>query len=527
MEKIRIITTLIAGLYLSTGEARALTSVPRLVVNITIDQLRTDYMEAFAPLYGEGGFKKLLESGRVYSQAQYPASRLDRASAVATVSTGAAAYDNGIPGVQWLDRESLRPVMAVDDADYDGVMTVDKCSPRRLVVSTIGDELKVATAGKAIVYAIAPFSDEALFGAGHAADAAIWIDNLTGNWCSTSYYGTELPGWVRTFNSGSALSIKLKGYSWTPTNDLVGNFNYFLSGGIGKPFSHKFEGTGRYRQFKESGPVNDEVAAAVVACINGTQIGADDITDYLSITLHGGNYMNLPGYESPMELQDTYVRIDNALSKIIAAAENKAGAANTLFVVTSTGYSDNAAQNLDKYRIPTGTFNISRTSALLNMYLVALLGQGQFVDACHGAEIYLNHKLIEEKQLSLSQVLQNCESFLMDISGIKDVYTSTRLQLGAWTPGISKIRNGYNPKCSGDILLEIAPGWNLANDNTNEVSYWSEAYVNFPIFLYGYNIAPEKISTPVSVESIAPTIASCMRIRAPNACSSPPLAGVK
>ena len=182
-----------------------------------------------------------------------------------------------------------------------------------------------------------------------------------------------------------------------------------------------------------------------------------------------------------MELQDTYVRIDNALSKVISAVEKKTGANNTLFVITSTGYTNSAAQNLDKYRIPSGTFNISRTSALLNMYLVALFGQGQYVEACHGAEIYLNHKLIEEKQLSLSQILQHCEGFLIDISGIKDVYTSTRLQLGAWTPGISKIRNGYNPKCSGDILIEIAPGWNLVNDNTKEVSYCICQLPNFLI----------------------------------------------
>lgn len=527
MEKIRIITTLIAGLYLSTSEAQSLPAVPRLVVNITIDQLRTDYIEAFSPLYGNGGFKKLLENSRIYTQAEYPSSRLDRASAVATVSTGATPYDNGVVGVQWLNRETLRPVMAVEDKDYEGVMTLDKCSPRRLAVSTIGDELKVATGGKSVVYAIAPFDDEALFGAGHAADGAVWIDNLTGYWCSSSYYAKELPAWVRSFNSANSLSTKLKNYSWTPSSDLVGNFNYFLSGSLAKPFSHKFEGTSRYHRFKECGPVNDEVANAVVACLNGTQMGADEITDYLSVTLHAGNYLNNPGSESPMELQDTYVRIDNALSKIISAVEKKAGANNALFVVTSTGYSNTAAQNLEKYRIPTGTFNISRTSALLNMYLVALFGQGQYVEACHGAEIYLNHKLIEEKQLSLSQVLQHCEAFLIDISGIKDVYTSSRLQLGAWTPGISKIRNGYNPKCSGDILLEVAPGWNLVNDNTKEVSYCSEAYVNFPIFIYGYNIKAEKITTPVSVERIAPTLASCMRIRAPNACSSAPLEGVK
>ena len=360
MEKKKIITTLIAGLYLTTGGAQSLPAVPRLVVNITIDQLRTDYMEAFSPLYGNGGFKKLFENSRIYTQAQYPSSHLDRASAVATISTGAPPYDNGIVGIQWLDRETLRPIMAVDDDSCEGVMTLDKYSPRRLAVSTIGDELKVATSGKSIVYAIAPFGDEALLGAGHAADGAFWIDNLTGLWCSSSYYAAELPAWLRSFNSGNSLSQKLKSYSWTPSSDIVGNFNYFLSGAVSKPFKHKFEGTGRYRQFKECGAINDEIANVAMACISRTLIGTDEITDYLSITLHAGNYKNLSGPESPMELQDTYVRIDNALGNLISAVEGKTGAGNALFVITSTGYTNYAPQNLSKYRIPGGTFNISR-----------------------------------------------------------------------------------------------------------------------------------------------------------------------
>lgn len=506
-----------------SSEAQSLPAVPRLVVSIAIDQLRTDYMEAFSPLYGAGGFKKLYDGSCVFTQAEYPSSRLDRASAIATLSTGATPYDNGIVGIQWLDRETLRPVMATDDSGCDGVMTVDKSSPRRLAVSTIGDELKIATSGEAIVYGIAPFCDEAMFGAGHAANGAVWIDNLTGRWCTSTYYSKELPSWARSYDSANPLPDKLKSYVWKPSSELVGNFSYFLSGGMSKPFSHKFEGTSRFRQYKECGAVNDEVAGMAVECIKHSPVGTDNITDYISVTLNAGNYKSISASESPMELQDTYVRLDNALSSIISAAESKAGASQALIVVTSTGYYNIAASNLDQYRIPTGTFDIDRTSALLNMYLSALLGQGQYVEACHGEEIYLNHKLIEDKQLSLSEVLQHCEEFLMDISGVKDVYTSSRLQMGAWTPGISKIRNGYNPKCSGDIIIEVAPGWNLVNESLHESKYCSAAYSNFPIFFYGYNIKPQKIAVPASVERIAPTVASCMRIRAPNACAAAPL----
>ena len=79
-------------------EAQKAPEVPRLVVNVVIDQLRTDYMEAFSPLYGEKGFRRLMEQGRAYSQAEYPFASPDRASAVACLMTGATPYENGIVG---------------------------------------------------------------------------------------------------------------------------------------------------------------------------------------------------------------------------------------------------------------------------------------------------------------------------------------------------------------------------------------------------------------------------------------------
>lgn len=526
MEKNRIITTFLVGMALTTANAQSVPAAPRLVVNITIDQLRTDYMEAFAPLFGEGGFKRLLSEGRVYNQVEYSSSRLDRASAIASIATGATPYDNGIVGTRWLDRETLQPVESVDDDSFNGICTSEKASARRLLVSTISDELKVATAGKSIVYAIAPFKEAAIISAGHAADGAVWIDDNTGGWCTTAYYGT-LPGWARTYNEYKPLAKRIKDFTWEPSSDLVGNFNYFLYGGMSEPFKHKFEGDGAIRHFKESGVVNDEVADVAVTCLQGTQLGADGVTDYLAITLYAGNYEHQAASDSPMELQDTYVRIDKALSRIISETDKKVGLENTIFVVTSTGYVDNKVEDLSKYKIPSGTFYINRTAALLNMYLIAVYGQGQYVEACHGTEMYLNHKLVEDKQLNFSEILQRCESFLMDISGIKDVYTATRLQLGAWTPGISKFRNGYNPKCSGDILIEVSPGWTLLNENTNETYYSSEAYVPFPLFLLGGGIKPEKIETPITVERIAPTLAKCLRIRAPNACSAIPLERIR
>lgn len=518
-----LVSLLTAMTVLSAPEAAASHSgIPRVVVSILVDQLRTDYMNAFMPLYGQEGFVRLLRDGRVYPQAEYPQYRPDRASAAATFSTGTTPYNHGIVGLKWLSRETLRPVFCVDDRRHAGLLTTDASAPVHLGVSTIGDELKVATEGKSIVYAIAPYRDAAILTAGHAADGAFWIDNTTGQWCSTNYYGQQLPSWVSVLN-GNSLGERIKHISWIPSSQLVGNYSYFLSGGMKTPFEHKFKEEGRFTSYKTSGLVNSEVLRAVGHCFNGTMIGADDVTDYLAVTFYAGNFEHRPVTEAPMEQQDTYVRLDKALAELMKSVERKVGAGNALFVLTSTGYADEANTDLSKYRIPTGTFNVDRAAALLNMYLVAVYGQGQFVESTFGTQLYLNHKLIEQKQINLAEMLERVQDFLLQLSGVKDVYTSTRLMQGAWTPGISRIRGSYNPRYSGDVLIEVAPGWHYVNYTSGENQLVREGYIQFPIIFLGEGFKAETVNTPVTVDYIAPTISKAIRIRAPNACNVPPL----
>ena len=185
MNKRHISLTLIVALaYAARIEAQVIQSAPRLVVNITIDQLRSDYLEAFSPLYGSYGFKRLLSEGRVYTNASFPFQPIDRASAITAILTGATPYYNSIVAERWLDRNTLRPVYCVDDNKYKGLGTEAGSSPKNVLTSTIGDELKVYSQGKAIVYSIAPTRDAAVLSPGHAADAAIWIDDESGEGCA-------------------------------------------------------------------------------------------------------------------------------------------------------------------------------------------------------------------------------------------------------------------------------------------------------------------------------------------------------
>jgi len=510
-------------------EGQTAPEVPRLVVNIVIDQLRTDYLEAFSPLFGDKGFARLQREGRVYSEAQYPFDSPDRASAIASLMSGTVPYENGIVGERWLDRSTLQPIYCVEDKRYAGNLTNEKSSAANLGVSTITDELKVSTQGKGIVYAIAPNRDAAIFLAGHAADGAFWLNDLTGYWCGTSYYGA-LPKWVG-FHDGSnqAVNRNIGNLVWEPTNALVGSYNYFVSGGKKSPFKYKFKGDRRFREFKASGLVNEEVTAMASRCLTSDMLGIDAITDVLSVCYYAGNYDHKTVSQCPIELQDTYVRLDEQLGKLIDLAERQIGRDHVLFVVTSTGYSDTEDGDADlaTYRIPTGEFNITKAYRLLNMYLTAVYGQGQWVESVLGSQIYLNLKLIENKGLNQAEVLERCSDFLIQLSGVRDVFTSQRLAQGAWTPGISNIRNAYNPKCSGDILIQVAPGWQLVNDDTHEKVFQRDSYMGFPLYFYGANIQSEVVKTPITMDHVAPTLAQFLRIRAPNGCNAAPLTGIR
>jgi hypothetical protein len=265
----------------------------------------------------------------------------------------------------------------------------------------------------------------------------------------------------------------------------------------------------------------------VSACLNGTSIGKDYAPDLLCLSYYAGNYDHKPAVEYPMEMQDAYVRLDASLAELLDLIDRKVGLENTLFVLTSTGYSEDDPLDSPQYRIPTGEFHLKRCAALLNLYLAALYGEGQYVEAYHEQDIYLNHKLIEKKHLNLSEILTRSSEFLVQFSGVKDVYSSQRLMLGSWTPELGQVKNRYHSACSGDLWVDVLPGWSIAREHSLDTKVVRHAYSSVPLVFMGWNVAPEVIKTPVKVGHIAPTLAHFMRIRAPNASTLPPLSDIR
>lgn len=518
--KEKILSSLLAVLACSTMQAQTVvvSSMPRLVVGITVDQLRSDYLEAFAALYNDKGFKRMWKEGRVYSNASYDFNDVDASSALASIYTGTTPSRNGIVASQWLDRSILRNVTCVDDRNFIGYYTDENSSPKNLLVSTITDQLKVATQGQAIVYAIAPDREEAILSAGHAADGAFWLNNETGKWCGTTYYG-KFPRWMTVYNDNNSTDTRISEMKWEPyfheqiyTNPSNESF-----------FHYNFTDARKYRRLKQTPCINSEVNRTVRACLYGTSLGSDQVTDFLSVTYYAGSYQGESGKRSFLELQDSYARLDSDIGSLLDMIDKRVGLENTLIFLTSTGYAEEHCVDDSEYRIPTGDFYMHRATALLNMYLMALYGEGQYIEATDGLHIYFDRKLLETKHLRVKDILDRSAEFLAELSGVQNVYTSYDLLRGGWHPELSRTCNSFHPHRSGDIIIEVNAGWKLLDASDRRLNMVHHADINFPLIFFGAGIEPKLINTPVSTNCISPTLALLMRIRAPNACTEAPL----
>lgn len=435
--------------------AQVIVQAPRLVVSITIDQLRTDYLETYAPLYSNDGLKRLLTDGKVFINGAYNFTPVDRASAIASLHTGTVPYYNGITAEEWLDKQTLRPQNCVRDQQIG-------YSPQFLGTSTISDELKMATNGVAKVFSFAPTADAAILSAGHAADGAAWVSN--GKWATTTYY--------------------------RPINQWLSGYT---------------------RLFLPGTDVNKAVTDAALKCLEQAGVGNDDKTDLLSLTYEAGRQM------------ESYVELDRQMALLLNGIERQIARDRVLFVITGTSSREEEEEsNQERYRIPTGTFYINRTANLLNMYLGAIFGSAKYVEFCHKNHIYFNHQLLRQKNIHLGEICSRSQEFLLQLSGVRNVYTANQL-LTSDSHLLESIRNGFNVEKCGDLIIDIAPGWKLINEDTLEKSISRSAHVPFPIIIYGAGTKAERIQTPVTVDRIAPAVARAIRIRAPNACSSEPL----
>lgn len=523
---IRIITSLVAVLTVTSIQSQTtLRDTPKLVIGITIDQLRDDYLQLFQHTFTEKGFKRLLSEGLVYSNMSFDFPNINGASAITTIYTGTNPFYHGIIDKSKFSTDKNTEVSVFEDDSYLGNYTKEKLSPLPLRVSTVADELKIASQGRSDVYSLAPYAFQALSSAGKLANGAYWLEDFTGKWATTTYF-KDFDWSIDQQNRSNIYSNRPNELVWQPLlgSDKYNNFPYVGETNI---FSHQWkqQSSNLHGQLKETPFVNENITQTALALLQKSALGQQSYPGFLAITYYAGNYTNANSSDYSLEIQDNYARLDRELSKLIEQVEKTVGLNNTLFFITSTGYYDSNYALSDNNK-PANIFYTNRCEALLNMYLMAIYGKEQWVDRYYNHQIYLNRKLIESKNIDLKEIQDKAAEFVIQFTGVQDAITSTQLLKGDINPNMSAYRNSFNRESAGDIIIEIQSGYQIVDEKSTTKSQQKiqrESAVIAPVIFFGYNIKPEKIKRTIKATEIAPTVARILRIRSPNAAKEQPL----
>lgn len=520
----KLVTSVLCGLVTLNVLAQTVPGRPKLVVGIVVDQMRTDYIEYLQNYFGERGFRKLMKDGVYMRDVDFKVSDLDAPGATAMLYTGAYPSQTGVPSALVYDAETKKLTPALADSKTLGNFTNDSYSPERLRLSTVSDELAIDGGGLSQIYAFSPDPQQAMIMAGHAGTGALWINNTSGNWATTTWY-KPMPAQVSSRNYSSSLATRIDTMQWRPSVSLD------KMPGIPKqktvPFKHTFPKSDKnvFIRFAGTPLANREVTDVAIECLKGLQIGTlGSGIDMLNLGYTVAPYKYGKDGDYRAELTDSYIRLDKELGRLFEAIDKYVGAGNTMVWLSSTGYYDDAVIDDRKYRIPGGEFSMKRAQSLINSYLSARHGNAGYVEAFKDGHIYLDHKVIEEKNLDLNEVVADARAFLTKMSGVADAYTLNDI-LSPSTPFEERLRLGVDPKRGGDIIVTFNPGWTVVDD----LEYPAiskpvrETAVLTPAFILAPALEPQVISAPVDAVALAPTVAGILRIRSPNGAVAKPL----
>jgi predicted AlkP superfamily pyrophosphatase or phosphodiesterase len=484
----------------------------RLVLLVAVDQCRYDYLTRFRSEFS-GGFARLLTTGAVFSNAYLDHYPTVTAIGHSTMLSGATPAISGIIGNDWYDRPLGRNVTSVSDPGTTLVGgTGEGSSPRRLLVSTVGDELKSASRAaegapnRPKVFGLSLKDRSAVLPAGHMADGAYWFDTGTGAFITSTFYRPDLPAWVAGFNA-KKLGDASAGKTWTFLDASSGP-GHALPAAAGAPLYPALYGS----------PYGNELLAAFAeTAIEAERLGQRGVTDILSVSFSSNDAVgHAYGPDSP-EVRDMTVRTDRLLQTFFARVNALVGLDHTLVVLTADHGVAPLPELQQARRLPGGRLKGEELFTPIEDALRARFGEGRWILSTAGTSPYLNHALIAEKKLDPAEVRRVAAVAAQSAPHVARVYTREQLLSGEVAPDTigRRILRGYNLTRSGDLEIVLEPYWMRAvSGTTHGTPYAYDAHI--PLVFMGPGIRPGRYDATVALNDLAPTVATLLAIETPS-----------
>jgi predicted AlkP superfamily pyrophosphatase or phosphodiesterase len=529
---------------------------PRLVLLIVVDQFRYDYLERFGDLFGPNGFRRLLRDGASWTQSNYDHIPTYTAPGHGTMMTGAYPAESGIIGNEWLDRATGQRVTSVSDETVKlrGDNTnANGASPSRLMGSTVGDELRLATNDRAKVIGVSIKDRSAILPAGRHANAAYWFNTFSGNMVSSTYYFNELPTWVTTFNS-TRPADKYFGAKWerllpeneyvkhagpdTPPWENIGNvsgdtnaFPHTITGGA------KMPGQSFYWALDVSPFSNELLLSFAQQAIVNEQLGQDDDTDVLTVSFSANDYVGHRYGPYSQEAMDIALRTDRQIGTLLDFVQARVGLSHTLVAFTADhGVSPipehAAAAGLGGARLKLADLFVTINKAISARYnpqgkspdpsadyLLKYNDNGTMREYFINANLYFNYDALKRDHINVEEFSQVVVAAALTVPGIARCFSRTQLLRGATSftdPIERRALHGFYPARSGDVVFIAEPYKYMGEllTATHGSAYSYDTHV--PTIIMGPGINAGRYLEPATPADIAPTLSALLRITPPS-----------
>ena len=512
---------------------------PKLVVGIVVDQMRYDYIQKYWNKFGNDGFKRLVNEGMFCKNVHYNYVPTFTGPGHSSIYTGATPSTNGIVSNNWIDKENKKGVYCAEDKSVNSVgssSAAGQMSPKNLISSTVGEELKKSSEGKSKVIGIALKDRGAILPAGHNANAAYWYDCSNGNWITSTYYMKELPQWVNDFNK-KELPKKYLSQVWTTSlpveqyteSDADDNICEEPFKGKDKPIfpydlTTLMKDNGGLGLIKSTPFGNSLTKDFAVETIKNENLGKGNATDFLCVSVSSTDYIGHQFGPQSVEVEDCYIKLDKDLADFLKFLNEWVGKNNVLVFLTADHGASESVPCSKKKNIPAGVIDEKAVSDSLKKFFLRTYSDTSLLMAVSDFDVYLDRKKITEKKLNLEEVQNKSVQYILKIDGIADAISSEDIQKKNFEDSIrSKVKAGFYPDRCGDIIFVLKSHWleGFHKGTSHGSPYEYDTHV--PLLWWGYNVKQGNSLEAFTITQIAPTVSELLKIPKPNGCTSKPI----
>ena len=512
---------------------------PKLFVGIVVDQMRYDYLVKFYNHYGEGGFKRLIKEGYNLKNVHFNYIPTYTAVGHASVFTGTTPTNHGIISNNWYDKYLKKSIYCVDDDNYKtvGAEYGGQKSPHRMVTTTLTDQLKLAQNMRGKTIGISIKDRSAILPAGHTADAAYWfLGGNEGKFVTSTFYLDNLPQWVENFNSNG----KANNYLNTTWNTFYDISTYKETLPDNNPYEGIFNGkttptfpynlaelrkdNNNYDLLKTIPAGNTITTDFAIAAIEGENLGKSIFTDFLAISYSSTDYVGHKFGVNAKELQDTYIRMDLEIERLLNYLDENIGKENYALFLTADHAAVQVPAYLEKLKIPAGYIDFNAFKLKLNTFLKETYNSSNLIEDISNYQIFLNYNEVKKLNLDANSIAEKIVNEIINYTPVYKAVTAKTLQNNSFTSGILQtLQNGYNQKLSGDVLFVPYPS-TISYGRTGSTHGSGYSYdTHVPLLFYGKGFKKGSTNKYYPITDIASTVARYLEVENPNGNTGKPI----